>query len=199
LIPPFPQDQPTNDDHNATAMMLCMEGALSSPRPATSKTPKARRLATILLLGFIASALAQAQKPSMPHTQQRFALAVNNTLERGHDAFLPPHISHLLGISPDEQKVPVKQFAEVGQTVRGFEVSTEKHDDIVIFVENPSQGESVFYLISARGSARRVVSVKAGVGYDRVPTAADRKDLTTEKQYWIDRLVPVAPLQTGKH
>jgi hypothetical protein len=143
--------------------------------------------------------LAHSQKASTPTTQQRFALAVNKTLAQGHDAFLPPHISHLLGISPDEHKVPVKQqFTEMGQTVRGFEVSTEKHDDIVIFVENPSQGESIFYLISARGSARRVVSVKAGVGYDRVPTAADRKELATEKQYWLDRLVPATPLQNGK-
>jgi hypothetical protein len=159
---------------------------------------KARRLTATLTLGFVAFSLAHSQKAST-NTQQRFALAVNKTLEQGHDAFLPPHISHLLGISPDEQKVPVKQFAEMGQTVRGFEVSAEKHDDIVIFVENQSQGESTFYLVSARGSARRVVSVKAGVGYDRVPTAADRKDLATEKQYWLDRLLPVAQLQNGKH
>jgi hypothetical protein len=180
-------------------MMLPMEGALSSPRPSTRRTPKARRLATILLLGFVAFPQAQAQKPSTPNTQQRFALAVNKTLEQGHDAVLPPHVSHLLGISPDEQKVPVKQFNEMGQTIRGFEVSAEKHDDIVIFVEDQSQGESTFYLVSARGSARRVVSVKAGVGYDRAPTATDRKDLATEKQYWLDRLVPVAPLQNAKH
>lgn len=87
----------------------------------------------------------------------------------------------------------------MGQTIRGFEVSAEKHNDIVIFVENPSQGESTFYLISARGSARKVVQVKAGVGYDRVPTAADRAALATEKQYWLDRLVPATPLQDGKH
>jgi hypothetical protein len=179
-------------------MMLPMEGALSS-RPSTRRTPKARRLTAILILGFLAFSLAHAQKASAPNTQQRMTLAVNKTLEQGHDAVLPPHISHLLGISPDEQKVPVKQFAEMGQTVRGFEVSAEKHDDIVIFVENQSQGESTFYLVSARGNARRVVSVKAGVGYDRVPTAADRKDLATEKQYWLDRLVPVAQLQNGKH
>ena len=181
-------------------MMLPMEGALSSSRPSTGKMPKGLRLAATLTLAVVAFPSAYSQKPSTSNTQQRFALAVNKTLEQGHDASLPPHISHLLGISPDEQKVPVKQqFAEMGQTVRGFEVSAEKHDDIVIFVENPSQGESTFYLISARGSARKVVSIKAGVGYDRIPTAADRKDLATEKQYWIDRLVPVAPLQTSKH
>jgi len=180
-------------------MMLFMKDASPLLQPATPRMPKGLRLTATLALAVVAFSLARAQKAPTSSTQQRFALAVNKTLEQGHDAFLPPHISHLLGISPDEQKVPVKQFAEMGQTVRGFEVSAEKHDDIVIFVENPSQGESTFYLISARGSARKVVSIKAGIGYDRVPTAADRKDLVREKQYWIDRLVPVAPLQDGKH
>jgi hypothetical protein len=181
-------------------MMLPMEGASSSLRGAMPRTiHKARRLTATLTLLVLAFSFAHSQKASAPTTQQRFALAVNKALEQGHDAFLPPHISHLLGISPDEQKVLVKQFAEMGQTVRGFEVSAEKHDDIVIFVENQSQGESTFYLISARGNARRVVSVKAGVGYGRVPTAADRTNLATEKQYWLERLVPTAPLQNIKH
>jgi len=180
-------------------MMLFMNGASPLLQPATPRKPRGLRLAVTLSLAVAACSLAHSQKASTPNTQERFARAANKTLEQGNNAFLPPHISHLLGISPDAQKVPVKQFADMGQTVRGFEVSAEKHDDIVIFVENQSQGESIFYLVSARGRARRVVSIKAGVGYDRVPTAADRKDLATEKQYWIDRLVPVAPLQTGKH
>jgi hypothetical protein len=180
--------------------MLPMEGDSLSIRPVTGMMLRACRLTATLTLAVGAFSLwAHSQKASTPNTQQRFALAVNKTLEQGHDAFLPPHISHLLGISPDEQKVPVKQFAEMGQTVRGFEVSAEKHDDIVIFVENQSQGESTFYLVSARGSVRRVVSVKAGIGYGRAPTAADRTELATEKQYWLDRLVPFTPLQNGKH
>lgn len=181
-------------------MMLSMKAAPSLLRSAPPcSVPKWPRLTAILILGFVAFSSAHAQRPSAPSSQRRLARAVNKTLEQGHDAFLPPHISHLLGISPDEQKVPIKQFAEMGQTIRGFEVSAEKHNDIVIFVENPSQGESTFYLISARGSARKVVQVKAGVGYDRVPTAADRAALATEKQYWLDRLVPATPLQDGKH
>jgi hypothetical protein len=143
--------------------------------------------------------LAHSQKAPAPKTDKRLALAVNKTLEQGHDAFLPPHISHLLGISPDEQKVPIKQFAEMGETIRGFEVSAEKHDDIVIFVENRSQDETTFYLISPRGSVRRVLSVKAGVGYGRTPTPADRTALAAEKQYWLDHLVPATPAQSGKH
>jgi len=181
-------------------MMLPMEAASSLLRPVLQRRmPKGPNLTAILILGFVAFSAGHAQKASAPNTQQRFALAVNKTLEQGHDAFLPPHISHLLGISPDEQKVPVKQFVVLGETVRGFEVSAEKHDDIVIFVENQSQGESIFYLISARGSARKVVSVKAGVGYGRAPTAADRSELATEKLYWLDRLVPAIALQNGKN
>ncbi len=159
----------------------------------------ARSLIAILIFGFAAVSLAHAQKGAGPKTDKRLALAVNKTLEQGHDVFLPPHISHLLGISPDEQKVPVKQVVEMGDTIKGFEVSATNHNDIVIFVENHSQGESTFYLLSARGTARRVVSIKAGVGYDRAPTAADRTALAAEKQYWLDRLVPAAPKQNAKH
>lgn len=181
-------------------MMLSMESASALFRHAPARnTPKGRSLIATFILGFVAFSFAHSQKAWAQTSQQRLALAVNKTLAQGNNAFLPPHISHLLGISPDEQKIPVKQFVEMGQTVRGFEVSAEKHDDIVIFVENQSQGESIFYLFSARGSARRVVSVNAGVGYGRAPTAADRTNLAKEKQYWLDRLVPAAPLPNGKH
>ena len=152
----------------------------------------------VFILGSVAFCSAHAQKTSPPSAGRRFALAVNKTLEQGHDAFLPPHISHLLGISPDEQKVPVKQVVEMGETIRGFEVSAEKHDDIVIFVENRLQAETTFYLLSATGTVRRVLSIKAGVGYGRAPTAADRTALAAEKQYWLDRLVPLNPPQNRK-
>ena len=180
-------------------MMLPMEAVSPLPRPSPRTTPTRRRLSAILVLGIVAFSLAHAQKTSAPKTDKRLALAVSKTLEQGHDVFLPPHISHLLGISPDEQKVPVKQLAEMGETIRGFEVSTANHNDIVIFVENQSQGDSIFYLLSATGTVRKVVSVKAGVGYDRAPTAADRTALAAEKKLWLDRLVPATPSQSVKH
>jgi hypothetical protein len=160
---------------------------------------RARRVTATLVLVIVPFSLAPAQKGAGPKTDKRLALAVNKTLEQGHDAFLPPHVSHLLGISPDEHKVSVKQFAEMGETIRCFEVSAENHGDIVIFVENHSQGDSIFYLISPRGSVRRVVSVEAGVGYGRAPTAPDRTALAAEKQYWLDRLVPATASQSVKH
>src|SRR3954467_8878208 len=137
-------------------MMLRM-GSASRLQPYASRNMQTwRALAATAMATLISVSLAHAQKATTPNTAQRFASAVNKTLQQGHDAFLPPHISHLLGISPDEQKIPLKQFAEMGQTIRGFEVSSARHDDIVIFVENRSRDESTFYLLSAKGAVRHV-------------------------------------------
>jgi len=143
-------------------MMHAMEVASSPLRPSPSRNMRGWRIltATLVATGLTLS-FAHAQTATTPNNTRRFALAVNKTLEQGHDAFLPPHISHLLGISPSEQKVAVKQVAEMGETIRGFEVSSARHDDIVIFVENRSRNESMFYLLSSKGALRRVVSLSA--------------------------------------
>lgn len=137
-----------------------------------------------MMLGLCLTAGSQTKAPGKPG----LAAAVDRTVKQGHDAILPPHISHLLGISPDEQEVPIKQFAEMGESIRGFDVSTAKHDDIVIFTEDRSTHETTFYLTSPRSVLRRVLSVRSGVGYDRAPTVADKKAFEKEKQYWVGRL-----------
>src|SRR3954471_12000627 len=120
-------------------MMLRMESA-SRLRPYQSRNMQTwRTLAATAMATLITVSLAHSQKGTSANTARRFASAVNKTLQQGHDAFLPPHISHLLGISPDEQKIPVKQFAEMGEIIRGFEVCAARHEDIVIFVENRSR------------------------------------------------------------
>jgi hypothetical protein len=159
----------------------------------------ARRLATFrqhpitaLILVFVACCLAVAQtkSPSPLQGQNRFTSALNMALKQGHDAVLPPHISHLLGISPDEHGISVKQLVLMGEVIKGFEISKEWNDDIVIFVEDRSKNQSTFYLTSPKGRVRKVVNVKEGVGYDRLPTAADKKAFEAEKQFWLDRLTP---------
>ena len=137
---------------------------------------------------FALAAISQTAAP--PASQQRLAAAVRKTLDQGHDAVLPPHISHLLGISPEEKQIPIKQFAEMGQMVRGFDVAVEKNDDIVIFTEDRTKNESTFYLMSRRGAVRKVLSIREGVGYDRLPTTADKKEFETQKGYWLDQLAP---------
>ena len=171
-------------------MMLAMRVALFS----TSfhlRTQVLNVLPFILLA--VCSVVAQSQKPATTDTKRSLATAIARTLEQGHDAILPPHVSHLLGISPEEQEVPVKQFAQMGEPIRGFEVSTAKPNDIVIFVESRAKKESTFYLMSRRGTLRRVLTVVEGTGHSRRPTKDDEEAFEPEKQRWVDQLVPKHP------
>jgi hypothetical protein len=144
----------------------------------------------VIILLAIGSLAAQSRTPAAPKVESRLAAAVDRTLAQGHNAILPPHVSHLLGISPQEQEVPVKQFAEMGEPIRGFEVSSDQSNNVVLFVESRAKNESTFYLTSRRGVLRKVLSVVKGVGYDRRPTTEDRNAFAKEKQRWIDRLAP---------
>ena len=84
----------------------------------------------------------------------------------------------------------MKQAVRMGEPVRGFEVSTEKHNDVVLFVESRVQKETIFYLTSRTGSLRMVLSVREGVGHPRRPTKDDQVTFNQEKQRWVDELVP---------
>jgi hypothetical protein len=176
-------------------MMLVMrvDDPLVSARVPGNKA--LRRSASLFAVMLMASCWlpAQSQKPAAPKTKTRLAMAIDQTLEQGHDAVLPPHVSNLLGISPQEREVPVKQFVEMGALIRGFEVSTSEHNNVVIFVEDRAKKETTFYLTSRRGVLRRVLSVREGVGYRRVPNKADKDAFEKEKQDLVDKLVPKHP------
>jgi hypothetical protein len=151
-----------------------------------------RQLQKVLVLALIAMCgmTSQAQNSSGSQTTSSLASAIQRTLEQGHDATLPPHVSHLLGISPDEHEVPVKQFVQMGEPIRGFEVSTAQSNDVVIFVESRAQKQSTFYLMSKRGTLRKVLTVLEGTGYSRRPTTEDQDAFEKEKQRWLDQLAP---------
>ena len=145
---------------------------------------KGMELVTLVVLLTVCTLSAQTKTSAAPKTSSRLASAINRTLEQGRDAILPPHISHLLGISPEEHEVAVKQFTQMGEPIRGFEVSKDQHNNVVVFVERRAQKKTTFYLTSPRGRLRRVLSVIEGVGYDRVPTENDKQEFEKEKQYW---------------
>lgn len=134
--------------------------------------------------------VAQSSKTAAPKTNPRLAKAIDLTLEKGHDVVLPPHISDLLGISRDKQGVAMKQAVEMGEPVRGFEVSSDNHKNVVLFVDSPAQKEATYYLTSKSGVLRRVLEVREGVGNPRLSTKEDKVAFATEKKFWIDRLVP---------
>jgi hypothetical protein len=146
----------------------------------------------IIVLMAISVAVAQSQKPAAPKTTSRLSTAIDLTLEKGHDSSLPRHISTLLGIS-QEQEVSIKQAVEMGEPIKGFEVSTDERHNVVIFVENRTAKETTFYLTSRAGTLRKVLSVREGTGYSRHPTKDDEESFRKEKQYWLERLVPKKP------
>jgi hypothetical protein len=78
----------------------------------------------------------------------------------------------------------------MGEPIRGFEVSTAQANDVLIFVESRAQKQTTFYLMSKRGTLRKVLTVLEGTGYSRRPTKDDQEAFEKEKQRWVDQLAP---------
>jgi hypothetical protein len=176
-----------SESGRTVAMMLVMQ-ATGSVFSNLFARPRRMQTAIAFILLSAGCLAAQSQKPSTPQTKSSLGSAIDRTLDHGNDAILPPHVSNLLGISPKEHEIPVKQFVEMGEPIRGFEVSTAEHNNVVIFVESRAQKQSTFYLTSRRGTLRRVLAVIEGVGYSRVPTKADKEEFEKEKKRWTDQL-----------
>jgi hypothetical protein len=135
---------------------------------------------------------AQKANPRRPGADGRFASAVELTSKKGVEAKLPPHISTLLGLT-HETECPVKQGVNrVGKLVRGIDVSTANKHDVVLLLVDESVNDQTLYLTSAKGTLRRIVSVKAGTGRVARVTPADRAAFEKEKQFWADRLAPAS-------
>lgn len=77
-----------------------------------------------------------------------------------------------------------------GKVVQGLDVSTTNRNDIVLFVADDTTNDQTLYLTSPKGTLRRVVLVKAGVGSAVRITEQHKKAFEKEKQFWLDRLVP---------
>ena len=69
----------------------------------------------LLMVLVVGGGRSPAQKAAGSKTTGPLARAIDRTLAEGYDAILPPHVSNMLGLSPDEHEVPVKQFHEMGE------------------------------------------------------------------------------------
>ena len=150
----------------------------------------------VVLMGWavISPAASGQTRPSAgSHVQKRFARAADKTFREGIHATLPPHLSTLLGISSGEKECLVMQgVVRTGKVVQGFDVSVANKNDIILFVvDETAVNDQTLYLTSAEGNLRKVVSVKAGVGEVQRITDTDKKAFEKERQFWLDRLVPV--------
>jgi len=142
---------------------------------------------------FISAALAQSGPSPSLQERKRMVRAVDKTLQEGLHAKLPPHLSTLLGLSNEKECLVMQGVVRTGRLVQGFDVSTTNKNDVVLFVANETTNNQTLYLTSREGALRKVVTVEEGVGQVRKITSEDRKAFEKEKQFWFDRLAPVAP------
>jgi hypothetical protein len=158
----------------------------------------ARIVVPILLMVILSAASGPGlQTPHSP-AQGKFAQAADRVFREGVSAHLPPHISVLLGLSSKEEECLVIQGVErTEKLVQGFDISFANKDDVVLFVVNETTQEQALYLTSPRGSLRKVVVVKAGVGNEQRITDKERKAFQKEKQFWVDHLVPASASPGG--
>ena len=82
-------------------------------------------------------------------------------------------------------------MVRTGNLVQGFDVSVADRNDIVLFVVDEAANNQALFLTSPEGVLRKVVSVKAGVGDVVRITDKEREAFKEEKQFWVDRLVPL--------
>ena len=151
-------------------------------------------LVAVLILSVVSVPAASGQAKHSPgsRAQKRLALAADKTFREGVHGKLPPHISTLLGMSQEMERLVMQSAVRTGQVVQGFDVSLTNKNDIVLFVVDEAVNDQSLYLTSPDGRLRRVVSVKAGEGRVAPVTDNDRKAFEKEKQFWLDRLAPVS-------
>jgi hypothetical protein len=154
------------------------------------------RIVVLVLLAVIVSAgrVRCQQTPPSP-APRKFAQAADKVFQAGVSAYLPPHLSTLLGLSSKEEPCLVTQnFVRTEKLVQGFDISFVNKDDIVLFVVNETTRDAAYYLTSPRGTLRKVVVVTAGVGSEQRITDKESKEFQKEKRFWLDRLVAVNPV-----
>jgi len=144
----------------------------------------------LILVAVTFETAAQERRSPGPQAQARMTRAVNTTFQKGIHAHLPPHISTLLGLSMEKECPVAQSVVRTGQTVQGFDVSTENKDDVVIFVVDETSNDQTLYLSSASGKLRRVVAIQACVGKVRPISEQERKAFAEQRQFWLDRLAP---------
>jgi len=146
----------------------------------------------LMVVMFVSTTRAQVGSSPGPQARKRMVRAVDKILQEGLYAKLPPHLSTLLGLSKEEECLVMQGVVRTGKVVQGFDVSTANKNDVVLFVVDETTNDQTLYLTSKEGALRKVVKVAEGVGQVQKITGEDRKAFEKEKQFWLDRLAPVA-------
>jgi hypothetical protein len=152
----------------------------------------------ILLIVIVSAAMGWGQEKPRPPAQAKFSQAADRVFQEGVSAYMPPHLSKLLGLSSKEEAcLVIQNFVRNEKVVQGFDISFANRNDVVLFVVNEATREDAYYLTSPRGNLRKVLLVKEGVGNEQKITDKESKGFQKEKRFWQDRLIPASASPGG--
>ena len=145
----------------------------------------------VLLIVIVSATRGWGQEKPRPPAQGKFSQAADRVFQEGVSAYMPPHLSKLLGLSSKEEPcLVIQNFVRNEQVVQGFDISFANRNDVVLFVVHEATHEEAYYLTSPRGNLRKVLLVKGGVGNEQKITDKESQGFQKEKRFWQDRLVP---------
>ena len=145
----------------------------------------------VFLLSFIILQVVLVPSAFGAGARKLIAVAAGRVVAGGVKAKIPPHVSEMLGTTPDIRECPVmQQYERSGKLVRGFNVSVADKNNIVLFVTDEAANEQTYYLTSDQGELLRVVAVKGGTGNTLRITSKQKAAFQKEVRYWLDRIVP---------
>jgi len=111
---------------------------------------------------------------------------IDAVLRSGPDGQVPAHLSVVLGLTKAERPIPVKQAVlREGSIVRTFNVSTVRHDDVVLMSYDEQARSMQAYLTSPAGTLRKAISYRAGGQAVERTTADAAIDFAMEVKRWI--------------
>lgn len=123
-----------------------------------------------------------------PASVKSFASLSELTLQDSDNDYLPPHLSHMLGISPNNVQIEVKQiYFQSDDGVVVFNVVAENHNDIVIARQGVN--ELTLYLTSPSWRLRQVVDSQkepTGIRAQQIPVSVAVEAFEKEKCCWVE-------------
>lgn len=143
-----------------------------------------------------AASTAQAAGAAATGSLGRF---VQQALERGRDAQLPPHLAMTLSVSDGLHPVPVRQIGKrVGAVVHTFNVVSGAHRQVVLISTDEASHETSAYAQRADGSLRRAVHYQSGGVPEVLSAAAAAAGYRREFRFWNETL-GVEPAPQAAH
>ena len=120
-------------------------------------------------------------------TARVLAGLVNAALHVGQKAKLGPHLSVLLGLSPTEASVEVRQLGfKNGDDIKTLNVCGDNHENVVLMTVG-SDRRAEAYLMSPDGVLRKALRYQVGGDTTELRLTEAKPGFLRERKLWLER------------